>query len=209
MLRQDTLTVVADAGYSNGADATPVNTMASWRARRPTGPSTTKPTELFDRSAFTYEPETDSYRCPAGRTLVRKQMHRRKRNVTYMSSDCSGCALKPKCTSAKRRFFKRHLDEDALTRMNAKPLPNSWRAAMRCRTSFRHHQADDGWRKIPDQEPQRNLGRDGPLRPRLQHLARHQHQGRSRLKQKRGPGYRSLSFPHSLHWPGFVRSTLL
>ena len=83
---------------------------------------------------------------------------------------------------------------------------------MRCRASFWHHQADDGGRKIRDQKPQRNQSRDGPLRPRLQHIARHQHQGRSRLKQKRGPGYRSLSFPHSLSGPGYsvpVRHHLL
>jgi hypothetical protein len=79
--------------------------------------------KLFDRSAFTYEPDTDSYRCPAGRVLVRKQLHRRKRNVAYISSDCSGCALKPQCTTAERRFIKRHLDEDALTRMNARATP--------------------------------------------------------------------------------------
>jgi hypothetical protein len=40
--------------------------------------------------------------------------------VTYVSPDCSGCTLKPQCTTAERRFLKRHLDEDALTRMNAR-----------------------------------------------------------------------------------------
>lgn len=40
--------------------------------------------------------------------------------MTYVSRDCSGCALKPQCTNAARRFVKRHLDEDALNRMNAR-----------------------------------------------------------------------------------------
>lgn len=58
---------------------------------------------LFDRTVFIYEPETDTLTCPAGRTLVRKQLHRKKRNVTYASQDCSGCALKPSRTTAERR----------------------------------------------------------------------------------------------------------
>jgi hypothetical protein len=37
--------------------------------------------------------------------------------------DCSGGALKPQCTTAERRFLKRHLDEDVLTRMNARATP--------------------------------------------------------------------------------------
>ena len=123
-LGQERLTVVADAGYSNGLHASacerdgivtcaPANRAVNNQADG----------KLFDRSAFTYEPDTDSYRCPAGRSLVRKQLHRRKRNVVYVSSDCSGCALKPQCTTAERRFIKRHLDEDALTRMNARATP--------------------------------------------------------------------------------------
>jgi transposase len=124
VLGQESLTVAADAGYSNGAHASacerdgivtcvPANRAVNNQADG----------KLFDRSAFTYEPDTDSYRCPAGRSLLRKQLHRRKRNVAYMSSDCSGCALKPRCTTAERRFIKRHLDEDALAQMNARATP--------------------------------------------------------------------------------------
>ena len=124
MLGQESLTVVADAGYSNGAHASACERdgiLACAPANRAVNNQADG--KLFDRSAFTYEPDTDSYRCPAGRSLLRKQLHRRKRNVTYVSSDCSGCALKPQCTTAKRRFIKRHLDEDALTRMNGRATP--------------------------------------------------------------------------------------
>jgi transposase len=125
MLGQERLTVVADAGYSNGAHASACERdgiVACAPANR--GVNNQADGTLFDRSVFTYQPGTDSYRCPAGRSLVRKQLHRRKRNVTYMSSDCSGCPLKPQCTTAKHRFIKRHLDEDALTRMNARATPD-------------------------------------------------------------------------------------
>jgi transposase len=117
----DTLTVVADAGYSNGADAvacerdgiTPC--VPANRAINNQGDGT-----LFDRSLFDYDSVTDSYRCPAGRTLVRKQIMRRDNCVLYAAQDCSGCALKSRCTTAERRFLTRHFHEDALQRMNAR-----------------------------------------------------------------------------------------
>lgn len=117
----DTLTVVADAGYSNGADAaacerdgiTPC--VPANRAINNQGDGT-----LFDRSAFIYQPDSDTYSCPAGRTLVRKQVMRRDNCVVYAAQDCSGCTLKPRCTSARRRLLTRHFHEDALQRMNAR-----------------------------------------------------------------------------------------
>jgi transposase len=125
VLKQERLTVVADAGYSNGAHASACEAnaitacVAANRAVNNQADGT-----LFDRSAFTYEPDSDTFRCPAGRELVRKQLHRKKRNVAYIALDCSGCALKPKCTTAPRRLVKRHLDEDALDRMNARADAN-------------------------------------------------------------------------------------
>lgn len=121
VLERDGLTVVADAGYSNGTDAArceadgitacaPAN-----RAINNQGDGT-----LFDRSAFNYEPDTDSFRCPAGRRLQRKQIMSEKPMVVYAATDCSGCALKPQCTHAERRFVTRHLHEAALDRMNAR-----------------------------------------------------------------------------------------
>ena len=118
------LTVVADAGFANGAHATACEAdgitacVAANRAVNNQADGT-----LFDRSVFIYEPESDTFRCPTGRALVRKQLHRKKRNVTYVSPDCSGCALKPQCTTAPRRFIKRHLDEDALNRMSMRAGP--------------------------------------------------------------------------------------
>ena len=53
---------------------------------------------------FAYDPQTDTFQCPAGRILVRKQILTKKRSVLYVAQDCSG----------------RHLYEDALERMNAR-----------------------------------------------------------------------------------------
>lgn len=117
----DTLTVVADAGFSNGADAvacerdgiTPC--VPANRAINNQGDGT-----LFDRSLFDYDSVTDSYRCPAGRTLVRKQIMRRDNCILYAAQDCSRCVLKARCTTAERRFLTRHFHEAALQRMNAR-----------------------------------------------------------------------------------------
>ena len=125
----DTLTVVADKGFDNGEHASAcerdgiVACVPSQRSVNNQGDGT-----MFDRTAFIYEPETDTLVCPAGRRLVRKQLHRRKRNVTYATPNCSGCALKPRCTTAERRTVKRHLDDDALNRMDARATPEMMRA---------------------------------------------------------------------------------
>lgn len=120
-VKAETLTVVADAGYSNGADAAACERdgiapcVPANRAVNNQGDGT-----LFDRSAFVYQPDSDTYLCPAGRTLVRKQITRRDNCVVYTAQDCSGCTLKPRCTTAERRWLTRHFHEDALQRMNAR-----------------------------------------------------------------------------------------
>jgi transposase len=125
VLERDGLTVVADAGYSNGAQASTCEADAIMacvpanRAINNQGDET-----LFDRTAFVYEAGSDGFRCPAGRRLVRKQLHRDTTSVIYASNDCSGCALKPQCTTAARRFVTRHLHEEALNRMNGRATPD-------------------------------------------------------------------------------------
>lgn len=124
----DTLTVVADKEYDNGEHASAcerdgiVACVPSQRSVNNQGDRM-----LFDRTAFIYEPKSDTLVCPAGRTLVRKQLHRKKRNVTYASQDCSDCPLKVRCTTAERRLVKRHLDDDALNRMDARATPELMR----------------------------------------------------------------------------------
>ncbi|TKT69068.1 IS1182 family transposase, partial [Aquamicrobium sp. LC103] len=120
----EALTVVADAGYSNGAQASACEAegimpcVPANRAINNHGDGT-----LFDRSAFVYEASSDTFRCPAGRRLVRKQLHRDSTSVIYGCNDCSGCALKTQCTTAARRYVTRHLHEDALNRMSERATP--------------------------------------------------------------------------------------
>jgi len=70
----------------------------------------------FDKSQFTYEPESNTYRCPAGETLRFHSASVQKQAINYVGIACSGCKLKPQCTDAKARWVTRHMHEDALER---------------------------------------------------------------------------------------------
>ncbi len=116
------LTVVADAGYSSGTIAAACEADGI-TACAPTNRSihSRGGDAMFGRSAFIYQPEADAYICPAGHVLARKQeVLRRDRLILYAARDCTGCSLKPRCTTAERRFVSRHLHEEALERMDAR-----------------------------------------------------------------------------------------
>jgi transposase len=130
--------VVADAGYSNGeqADAceakgvlphVPANRAVNNKADG----------TLFDRSEFTYQADKDTFLCPAGQTLTRKQLSRKDRAVYYagQAEVCGICALKSRCTVGAQRLVLRHLHEAALTRMQQRATPE----AMRLRRSTVEH----------------------------------------------------------------------
>ncbi len=126
----ETLNVVADAGYSNGEQAERceeqgiVPHVPANRAVNNQGDGT-----LFDRSRFVYDEKTDTFRCPADKTLTRKQVLKHKKTVQYAAAaaDCSRCPLKSQCTTADRRFLKRHLHDGALQRMNARTTAQAMR----------------------------------------------------------------------------------
>jgi transposase len=126
----EALNVVADAGYSNGEQATGCEQRAilphvpANRAINNKGDGT-----LFDRSLFLYDENTDTFRCPAQQTLHRKQVQSRKKSVIYAApvEVCCHCPLKSQCTSTTRRFVQRHLHDGALQRMNARATAQAMR----------------------------------------------------------------------------------
>jgi transposase len=129
-LQVDALDVLADAGYSNGAQATALEAQGIMphvpanRAVNNHGDG-----RLFDRSAFAFDADADAFTCPAGQPLTRKQLSRKDAAVIYQASPaaCAGCALKPGCTQGERRFVSRHLHEQALARMQARATPEAMR----------------------------------------------------------------------------------
>lgn len=116
------LSVVADAGYSNGTQFeacevagitpfVPIN-----RAPQRAGG------EFFGTERFRYEAASDRYRCPAGKVLVLKQVNRPQMHRIYAArvDDCTSCAMKRQCTAASRRYIQRHWHEEAFERMAAR-----------------------------------------------------------------------------------------
>lgn len=118
-LGAEELKVVADAGYSNATQFA-----ACEQARiTPFVPPNRAPQRsegrFYGTERFTYEPRTDTYRCPAGNVLVLKQIQRVQMGRIYAAreQDCASCAHKGRCTQASRRFIQRHWHEEAFERM--------------------------------------------------------------------------------------------
>jgi transposase len=132
------INIVADRGYSNGEQASRCEAagliphVPANRGINNHGDGT-----LFDRTVFTYQPETDTYVCPAGKTLGRKQLSQKDRAVYHQArtEDCTGCSLKTRCTDRPQRLVLRHLAEEALNRMHERATP----ALMRLRRSTVEH----------------------------------------------------------------------
>lgn len=118
-LQQDELTVIADAGYSNGEQfqACEDAGITAYVPVQRSSNTTSQNVELFAPTAFTYEAQTDRYQCPAGNWLTLKQLNKGARVYQATISDCAGCALKGQCTNAARRYLTRHAHELALERM--------------------------------------------------------------------------------------------
>lgn len=116
------LTAVADRGYYTSdeilaceqAGITPVLPRPQTGDKRLKG--------LFGRDRFHYQPDSNTYRCPAGESLIW-----RFRNVeggrtldTYWSSACPRCPIKAPCTQGVQRRIKRWEHEAVLDDMQAR-----------------------------------------------------------------------------------------
>jgi len=66
----------------------------------------------FHKSQFDYNPDSDTYGCPAGQVLHRMAhtaaSAATRENVVYSCPSCSGCALRQHCTTALARCIKRY-----------------------------------------------------------------------------------------------------
>jgi transposase len=114
------LNVIADGGYSNGEQS---ETCEAQGIVPYVPPKRTVNNQgegkLFDRTEFMYDENSDTFHCPAGQTLWRKQFSKKDRAVMYTSRKgvCGTCSLKPHCTVGPRRYVSRNLHEAALERM--------------------------------------------------------------------------------------------
>ena len=114
--------VAADTTYGNGE-------FLQWLADRSITPYMRtrdsvhrKNSPYYGPERFTYQPESNSYRCPAGQQLNYGGRSMRNRTYAYIGTRkrCGACALKAQCTSGRFRFLAIHMDEAA--RQHAREL---------------------------------------------------------------------------------------
>lgn len=74
--------------------------------------------KYYPKSRFQYDPQRDSYRCPAGHELTRLSVYKGSEQypgyIQYGTSACPGCPQRSNCTkSAQGRRIKRYAEDAA------------------------------------------------------------------------------------------------
>jgi transposase len=117
--------VAADTTYGNGE-------FLQWLADRSITPYMRtrdsihrKNSPFYGPERFTYQPENNSYRCPAGEQLNYVGLNVRNRAHAYIGSGkrCGACSQKAQCTSGRYKYLAIHMDETA--RQRARELVNT------------------------------------------------------------------------------------
>jgi transposase len=121
----DEVTAVADTGYSNGEHGAFCE-QAGITAVVPR-PETVNPNgpPYFSRDRFSYDKESDSWRCPAGATLSLYKTSHTQNKKEYRTGACGTCPLKPQCTEAARRVIVRDFYEDARQAMHLRAMDDA------------------------------------------------------------------------------------
>jgi transposase len=117
--------VAADATYGNGE-------FLQWLLDRGITPymrtrdnALRKNNPGYGPERFTYLPESNSYRCPAGEQLNYVGLNVRNRAHAYIGSAkrCAACCQKAQCTSGRYKYLAIHVHESA--RQRARELANT------------------------------------------------------------------------------------
>jgi transposase len=135
----DDLTVLADRGYFSGEEIVACEAAGITPVVPKPLTSGAKADGRFGKQDFVYQPETDTYRCPAGEQLIwrYKNIENGLTLNRYWSSNCGICAIKASCTPSKQRRITRWEHEAVLEKMQRRldALPD----AMRVRRSIVEH----------------------------------------------------------------------
>ncbi len=76
--------------------------------------------KIFPEEQFQYDPQSDTYCCPAGNLLKPKSLHinRQSRDYAAPKKVCAACLIREQCTRNKSgRTVKRHLRQEELDGM--------------------------------------------------------------------------------------------
>src|SRR5438046_2910511 len=115
---QKPASVAADATYGNGE-------FLQWLLDRSITPymrtrdnARRKKSPFYGPERFTYQPQSNSYRCPAGEPLNYVGLNIRNRAHAYVGSAkrCGACSQKEHCTSGRYKYLAIHRHEPARQR---------------------------------------------------------------------------------------------
>ncbi len=129
VMRIETLEALADRGYYSGEQLLACEQIGV----KPYVPKPRTPNARaegrFDKEDFDYLPETDAYRCPAGKTLAFcfMSVHDGQNMRIYFTNECGGCPLKSRCTTGKERRVRRWEHENVVdaTRARLDAMPDA------------------------------------------------------------------------------------
>ena len=113
-------TLVADSKYgsiNNFLHCHDLGIKAHMPAIEETNRGTGRRKDIFPREAFSYNPDTDTFTCPAGQTLIKRKYKKNRKHYEYRASSklCDKCHIRDKCTRSKTsRTLKRHVRQDEL-----------------------------------------------------------------------------------------------
>lgn len=140
LLGVDKLKAIADAGYWSRdsikkCDDDSIETYVPHPIR-----SSNKKKGMYTKEDFQYNPDNDTYQCPAGQTMTFRgtRIASGKTEKKYMTDACYTCAIKSKCTTAKRkRYINRWIHESVMEELD-KRVENS-PETMRLRKTLVEH----------------------------------------------------------------------
>jgi len=94
---------------------------------------------IFSDARFLYNPDNDTYRCPAGNLLKPKSLHihRNSRDYAAPKKVCAVCELREQCTKNKSgRTVKRHLRQQEIVIMRKRSRSAEAKRDLRKRQSM-------------------------------------------------------------------------
>jgi transposase len=122
---REPVSVAADTTYGNGEFLQGLAERSITPYMRTRDSIRRKNSPFYGPERFTYQPESNSYRCPAGEQLNYVGLNVRNRAHAYIGSSkrCGACSQKAQCTSGRYKYLAIHMDEPA--RQCARELVNT------------------------------------------------------------------------------------
>lgn len=122
-LQAQELTVLADAGYSNGEQLANCEEVGI-EPVVPPNRAVNNQGEFYQKSDFEYDEERDVFICPQGKELTHQTYSSAKKYHLYARTGCDACPLQSHCTKVDKRWITRHFYEEALNRSASRVREN-------------------------------------------------------------------------------------